>query len=246
MVDSGYPSIATGPGGEVYVAWHPFEQDRLLLALSLDGGDHFGAPRLIDVKRNRSTCPASWPIPAQARRCVRPNPVVTVDTGQGAYRGRVYVTYENQANDGTQDVYLAAFDHVLKPVLGAPAGRRVVVGSRARRLRYRADQFWPVAAADRWTGTLWACFYDTAGDRTRRRTWFSCTRSRDGGGHWMRIARVASVASDETARWASPLQYGDYEGLVATDGTAHPIWTDTRRGRSRLREEIYTTSVPGG
>jgi len=244
-VDSGYPSIATGPGGEVYVAWHPFEQDRLMLALSLDGGDHFGAARLIDVKRKRSTCPASWPIPAQARRCVRPNPIVTVDTGRSAYRGRVYVTYENQANDGTQDVYLAAFDRALKPVLGAPAGRRVVAGSRVRRLRYRADQFWPAAAVDSLTGTLWACFYDTAGDRTRLRTWFSCTRSGDGGRHWTRIARVASAPSDETARWASPLQYGDYVGLAATDGIAHPIWTDTRRGRSALREEIYTASVPG-
>jgi hypothetical protein len=242
-VDSGYPSIATGPGGEVYVAWHPFEQDRLLLALSLDGGDHFGAARLIDVKRNRSTCAASWPIPAQARRCVRPNPIVTVDTTQSAYRGRVYVTYENEASDGTQDVYLAAFNRALTPILGAPAGRRLVVGSRLRRLRYRTDQFWPAAALDRWTGTLWACFYDTAGDRTRRRTWFSCARTRDGGRHWSRIARVTSVASDETARWASPLQYGDYEGLAAIDGIAHPIWTDTRRGRSVLREEIYTASL---
>src|SRR5439155_25564828 len=66
-VDSGYPSVATGPLGEVYVAWHAFEEDRLLIAASFDGGEHFGEPRLVDVKRKRSACPASWPIPAQAR-----------------------------------------------------------------------------------------------------------------------------------------------------------------------------------
>lgn len=242
-VDSGYPSVATGPGGELYVAWHPFEEDRLLIAASFDGGGHFGAPRVIDVKRARSSCPASWPIPAQARRCVRPNPIVSVDSSGGRYRGRVYVTYENKARDGTQDVYLAAFDRSLSPILGAPTGRRLAIGSRRHRLRHRADQFWPASAVDRESGVLWACFYDTAGDRTRRRAWFSCTRSSDGGRRWTPIARIASVPSDETARWASPLQYGDYEGLAVSHGIAHPVWTDTRKGGSARREEIYTTRV---
>ena len=90
---------------------------------------------------------------------------------------------------------------------------------------------------------LWACFYDTAGDRSRRRAWFSCTRSGDGGSTWSQISRAAKVASDATARWVSPLQYGDYEGLAVSHGIAHPVWTDTRTGRSALREEIYTTRV---
>jgi hypothetical protein len=58
---------------------------------------------------------------------------------------------------------------------------------------------------------LWVCFYDTADDRARRRAWFPCMRSHDGG-NWTRVAHVASVPSDETAAWASPFQYGDYEG----------------------------------
>jgi hypothetical protein len=134
-VDSGYPSVATGPTGQVYIAWHPFEEDRTVIAASTDGGEHFGPARTIDIKRNRSSCPASWPIPAQARRCVRPNPIVSVDLSPGPYKGRVYVTYGNQAADGTQAVYLAAFDPGLAPVLGAPAGRRVLVGKRIRRVR---------------------------------------------------------------------------------------------------------------
>ena len=242
-VDSGYPSVAAGPGGEVYVAWHPFEEDRIVIAASFDGGEHFGAPRLIDVKRSRSTCFASWPIPAQARRCVRPNPIVNVDSSDGPYRGRVYVSYENKAVDGTQHVYLAAFDRSLSPLLGAPSGRRLTIGFRRHRLGYRADQFWPASAVDRQSGALWACFYDTAGDRSRRRAWFSCTHSSDGVSTWSQISRAAKVPSDATARWVSPLQYGDYEGLAVSHGIAHPVWTDTRRGRSRLREEIFTTRV---
>ena len=242
-VDSGYPSVATGPGGEVYVAWHPFEEDRTVIAASYDGGATFGAKHTIDVKRNRSSCPASWPIPAQARRCVRPNPIVSVDTSGGSYRGRVYVTYENKAAGGTQRAYVAAFDRELAPILGAPAGRPLAIATRARPVRYRTDQFWPVSAVDRQTGALWACFYDTAGNRKRRLAWFSCARSRDGGATWSAIRRAATTPSDATKSWVSEFQYGDYEGLAVVGGVAHPVWTDTRRGRSSLAEEIYTTRV---
>lgn len=243
-IDSGYPSIATGPGGEVYVAWHPFEEDRFVIAASFDGGDHFGAARTIDSKRARSSCPASWPIPAQARRCVRPNPIVSVDSSGGAYRGRVYVSYENKAADGTQDVFLAAFDRSLSPILGSPTGRRLPIAHYAHPARYPADQFWPASAVDQGSGTLWVCFYDTLGDRTRQKAWFSCTRSSTGGSKWVPVVRVATVPSDATPSWVSPFQYGDYEGIAVSNGFAHPIWADLRRGRSALREEIYTASVP--
>ena len=244
-VDSGYPSIATGPGGEVYVAWHPFEEDRTVIAASFDGGEHFGPKQPIDIKRERSSCHGSWPIPAQARRCVRPNPIVSVDGSTGPYRGRVYVTYENRAGDRTQRVYIAAFDRALTPLLGAPAGRRLAITTRRKPVRYRTDQFWPASAVDAASGTLWACFYDTAGDRTRRLTWFSCTRSTNGGSTWSPIGRVATVPSDATGAWVSPFQYGDYEGLAVRNGLAHPVWTDTRLGRTALVEEIFTTRISG-
>jgi len=71
---------------------------------------------------------------------------------------------------------------------------------------------------------------------------YSCTRSADGGRSWSKVVRAASVASDETGRRAGPLQYGDYDGLAAAGGIAHPIWTDSRR-LARLSEEIYTAAL---
>jgi hypothetical protein len=45
-------------------------------------------------------------------------------------------------------------------------------------------------------------------------------------------------------------QQGDYSGLVAYGGIAHPIWTDSRRNqevvagcRYPAMEEVYTASV---
>ncbi len=60
--------------------------------------------------------------------------------------------------------------------------------------------------------------------------------------------------SDESA--ANPFadagnQYGDYEGIVAFDGSIHPIWTDGRFDATidpvtglRLGEEIFTAAIP--
>jgi len=106
--------------------------------------------------------------------------------------------------------------------------------------RTRSDQFWPQSAVDRSDGSLWLCFYDTFGDRTRTKAFFSCAVSRNGGATWTRPVRVASAPSDETQPGAR--QYGYYEGLAVANGVGHPMWTDTRR-LAELQEEIYTARV---
>ena len=59
---------------------------------------------------------------------------------------------------------------------------------------------------------------------------------------------AATIPSNERAPGADSIngglrrEYGDYEGLAAAGGVAHPIWTDTRRLRT-LREEVFTTTL---
>jgi hypothetical protein len=108
--------------------------------------------------------------------------------------------------------------------------------------RTRPDQFWPASAVDQSTGALWVCFYATDGDPARKRAFYSCTVSRDGGRTWAARVHAASVASDETQPGADFRQYGDYEGLAVANGVAHPIWTDSR-DLATLQEEIYTTRL---
>ncbi len=56
------------------------------------------------------------------------------------------------------------------------------------------------------------------------------------------------------ASFPAPIDYGnqtgDYEGLVAFGGIAHPIWTDSRRNQETtsswprgLMEEVFTAAV---
>jgi hypothetical protein len=235
-----FSSIAVAADGSVYVAWTNAGR-RVLVDRSADG-TRFGVDVLVDVAAGYPSdgCGAGGTaIPAQARRCVTPAPLVSVDRTSGTFSGRVYVTYSAAGDDGRQqDVFVAAFDSVLAPLLGSAAGARVPINQADGGIA--SDQFLPVAAVDQARGDIWVCFYDTTGDRRRIKSWFSCSASADGGATWPRPVRAASVSSNETVRTASEFGFGDYEGVAVANGVAHPMWTDSRDLKV-FREEIYTT-----
>ena len=229
-----YASLAVGDDGTLYVAWLT-EDGRVLLDRSDDGGDHFRRDLPIaSLPFTGASCPfAGSAIPAQATRCAAPAPQVTAD----AAHGRVHVTYAARTPGGTgQDVWVRSFDAATLSALGT---RRRVNPPDGRA---PSDQFLPASTVDATTGRLWACWYDTRGDPTRRRARYTCSSSADGGTTWTLPRRAAHAFSDETARAASPFQYGDYAGVAAAAGVAHPIWTDSRRLGS-LGEEIYANAL---
>lgn len=238
-----YASVAVARNGTVYVAWDDASNFSVKIARSADGGASFGRERIVASFAIVSIphCRSGIVIPAQRFTCSRANPTVTVDRSTGRYAGRVYVSYAGNAFYGNQGIFVSAFASSLRPLAGAfrlSKGVRIV----PPRSRKRVDRFWPQAAVDSSTGALWVCFYDTLGDSARKQATFSCTASRDGGATWSRLVRAASVPSDETQPGADPREYGDYQGLAAANGVAHPIWTDTR-DLATLSEEIYTTRL---
>jgi hypothetical protein len=112
---------------------------------------------------------------------------------------------------------------------------------RPRRLgpadRTPSDQFDPSLAVDRSDGTLLACYMDTFGDPYRHQAWPTCTLSHDGGRAWAVPVRVALKSSDESQEAADLHGYGS-TALVASDGVAHVLWTDTRQILEQS-EDIY-------
>jgi hypothetical protein len=233
-----YASVAVARNGFVYVAWDDPTGYRLEIARSTDGGAHFEPERTVDSFTivPIPSCGSGIVIPASLRVCLHANPIVSVDRSHGPRAGRVYVSYAKTDLGGDEGVYVKAFDNRLRALYGdgtpvAPAPRRV-----------RPDQFWPASAVDPSSGALWVCFYDTGGDPARKKAFYSCTVSRNGGRTWAARVHAASRASDETQPGTDPRQYGDYEGLAVANGVAHPIWTDSR-DLSTLDEEIYTTSL---
>jgi hypothetical protein len=237
-----YANVAVSRKGTVYVAWDDVGEFGLWVARSTDGGRRFRDHRKVAsfVAVTIPHCGAGIVIPAQPRTCVNSNPVVSVDTSRGRYSGRVYVSYARTEFRGRQAAHIAVFDERLRRIRPDPEtreGRPVSARSAAR----GADQFWVQSAVDPANGTVWVCFYDTLGDRARKRAFYSCTISRDGGQTWKRPVRAASVASDETQEGGLG-HYGYQQGLAAANGVAHPIWVDTRDLKG-MREEVYTTAL---
>jgi hypothetical protein len=230
-----YSSIATSADGSVFVAWMTSDK-RIFLARSTDGGDHFASPLAAGTAVSAGLGPCNFGgtrLLAQPHRCVAPAPLVTVDRP----RARVFVTFGAAGASGReQNVYVTAYEAgTLAPLLvrhriNPPDGRRA------------SDQFLPVSAVDESTGRLWACWYDTTGDRARKRVRFTCSASDDGAVTWTVPAPVASVFSNETVKAATSFEYGDYAGLAVASGVAHPMWTDSR-DLVELQEEIYTTRL---
>jgi hypothetical protein len=241
--DVSFATVVMSRHGTVYVAWDDRSNFAVKIARSTDGGAHFGPEQVVATFAIVTIphCGSGIPIPALRLNCVQANPEVSVDTSGGAYSGRVYVTYAATDFQGDQGVHVAAFDGALRPLFGSTQETQSRAIAREPPSTY-ADQFLPASAVDPATGAMWVCWYDTAPDPNRKRAFYTCAFSTDGGRTFTKPAHAASVASDETGGGADSRGYGDYENVAAAGGRAHPIWTDSRR-LATLEEEIYTTTL---
>jgi hypothetical protein len=234
--------LAAAVDGQVYAVWRDSKTNGIYISRSADGSS-FGAGRLVaaSVVRPEHSCQtARARIPAQPRRCVSPNPTIAVDGSGGRRSGRVYVVWGSTSLNQSQDVYVAAFEPDLHPVLGVGRVQQVNPAEGIR----GSDQFLPTSAVDPQSGRLWACYYQSKGAAARRAR-FTCTASDDGGKSWVAPVHATTVFSDESRRPANVANgYGDYEGVAVTDGHLIATWTDGRALRSR-QEEIFAASITG-
>jgi hypothetical protein len=229
--------LAAAPAGDVYAVWRQQASDVVFVAHSKDGV-HFDRRSFVAasvVPARQSCARARARIAAQPRRCVSPNPIVSVDPAGE----RVYVTYGSTSLFKSQGVYLAVFDAELAQVRGVGEPNQVNPPGDFG----GPDAFLPTSAVDPKTGRLWVCYYESGRNRARKTARYTCTASSDGGETWLPPTPVARVASNETVKRANRTNgYGDYEGVAALGGVAHAVWTDGRDLR-RLGEEIYTARL---
>ena len=180
-----------------------------------------------------STCMlASYrPIAESANRCLGPNPSVAV------MRDRIFVTFAGQpyATDGVTVAVLDRNLDVLSRRRIGPSGGTA--------------QFWPAATVDASTQRLWACYYDTSGDSSRKKAWYVCTSSRNGR-TWTTPVRASAESADVTALWedariwgfGDEIGYGGYTAVAASNGVVHPFWIDTSDPNGR-KQEIFTATL---
>ena len=237
-----------GTNGELYVAWNDYAANTIAFNRSFDGGVTWGTQSVVANK----TIPFDIAIPAESFRGALVYPSCDVDRSTSAHRGRLVCSWMDLTGNGTTNIF-SAFSDDQGTTWSVP---KTVTDS----LSFPVDRFYNWISIDPTNGVVNISFYDTRNDTTgfRYMTDTYLTRSSDGGATWAPNVRVSTVSSNEhDCNGVFPCsaidygnQQGDYEGLVAYGGVAHPVWTDSRRHQETvagcgvpLMEEVFTASV---
>jgi hypothetical protein len=231
-----------GPNGEVYVAWHDVQHNKLVMADSLSGGASFGSPVVISP----TIVGFDDAIPAQASRHALLYPACDTDRSSGAFRGTLYCSWMDETASSGTDIFVSRSRD-----RGATWSAPLRVNDDLAGVR--KDQFNQWLSVDPVTGAVDLSWNDARNDPNDMKTDIYATSSSDGGASFAANVRVTTAQSDESS--ANPYadagnQYGDYEGIVAFGGVFHPVWTDARLDGAidpatgqRIGEEVFTATV---
>ena len=238
-----------GNSGELYVAWNDYAANTIAFNRSFDAGATWDTPGVVANK----VLPFDIRIPAESFRGALVYPSCDVDRSTGAHRGRLVCSWMDLAGNGTTDIYVSYSDD--------KGSTWSLPRTATDPLPFAVDRFYNWISIDPTNGVVNISFYDTRNDTTgfRYMTDTYLSRSSDGGATFGSNVRVSTVSSNEhdcdgvfpcrSINYGN--QQGDYEGLVAYGGVAHPIWTDSRRNQEPaagcttrgLMEEVFTASV---
>jgi hypothetical protein len=231
-----------GPNGEVYVAWHDVQNNRMMVNSSFDGGASFGQPITIAP----TVTPFDVAIAPQASRGALVYPACGTDQSNGVHRGTLYCSWMDETTSNGTDIFVARSTD-----RGASWSTRLRVNDDPQGVV--KDQFNQWLSVDPVTGAIDLSWNDARNDPADTKTDVFFTSSTDGGLTFAPNVKITTVMSDESA--ANPFadagnQYGDYEGIAAFGGAAHPIWTDGRLDATidpltgqPLGEEVFSATI---
>lgn len=201
-----------GPDGELYVIWKDFTADRMIGVRSDDGGDSFGDIFVVAETENipRQLAPTEFR--------VNSFPSSAVDNSDGENRGRVYVCWaDHRLNDA--DIMLAWSDNS-----GDEWSEPIRLNDDEE--QNGIDQFFSWVAVDATDGSLYGVWYDRRLDDDNFLTDVYGIRW-NGVDELPANERISSETFNPTIGFDG-LFIGDYNGISAFGGTAHPVWSDTR------------------
>ncbi len=221
--------IATGPGGEVYVAWYDSRVGGIRLRKSVDGGVTFSDPvtALTPVGFSFSVfLTGQFDVPAF--------PQLAVDTSSGPNRGTVYLTANVLTSSGNLDVVLAR---------STDGGATWSAPFRVNNDSTSTDQFMPAIAVAE-NGNVGVAFYDRRNDpENNSLVDLYLAISSDGGRTFPINQRVTTTNWPvlPTAFGFRPGYHGDYNQVVASGNNFHVAWGDDRSGQD---PDVYVAVVP--
>lgn len=233
-----FPIAATGPKGEVYVAWNYGPLRSIGFASSLDGGATWSAPRNVityewlGVAMNTGS---QFNHTLKGGTRVETYPSLVVDTTSSPRRGWLYLSW---AADRTPNVYFARSTDG-----GASWSTPRIVHRDTTN-----DQYWQWMAIDGTSGDLAVTFLDSRDDPENRMSRAYVSISRDGGDTW--TDRPVGDAGFDIRRnpfgssSLSGVFAGDYSGCAFIAGKVYPSHVDMRNTYPVVADnDVYTAVV---
>jgi hypothetical protein len=222
---------AVGPNGEVYVAWHDLNNDRVYIDVSLDGGATFGTDNFVVF----SEVGLKTKIPAQPDRGIFIGPTIDVDRSHGPFNGRIYVTYTyNTSTISDTDICVKYSDDS-----GTTWSGKTYVNDDVG----TNSQFLPWLDVDQQTGLVTVVWYDARNDPFNELVEVFISLSSDGGASFQPNILVSDGQSNCSVNNPSRSinNYLEYIGIAAHSLMAHPVWSDNSLDLANL--DFFTDNV---
>ncbi|HJQ82472.1 MAG TPA: sialidase family protein [Candidatus Binatia bacterium] len=235
MDHSLFADPAVGPNGEVYVSWHDFDDARILVDASFDGGVTFGTD---DHVSNVGVTGLDAIIPPQPDRGAPVGPTLDVDRSGGPNDGRLYIAYMDVGPGGlpNTDIIVRYSDDD-----GATwsAGKTVNDDAGA------SSQFLPWLDVDQQDGRVVVVWYDPRQDPNNEKVRVFLAVSTTGAADFQPNIPVADGQSDQSAgnpaRWTN--NYLEYIGVAVLGCVAVPVWSDNSRNLADLDYFVDRVSI---
>jgi hypothetical protein len=238
--------VAAGKGSDVYTAWEDYPNGflpprHIELRRSTDGGATFGATGIVT-----DVTPAGGGFLFQGGfRGFLDLQGLAVDTGNGPFGGRVYVSWQDGRNLTQPDFFADIGAYNFSDVLltrsddgGATWSAPVRVNNDP--IARAVDQYMPAIAVDK-RGTVGIFFYDRRDDRRNFLIDVTFARSRNGGDSFRNftLTKLSFAPVHANDLVVNPVYMGDYDA-VATDRTkSHRgflvSWADNSEGDANVR-----------
>lgn len=194
---------ASGPDGEVYVAWAVNE--KIYFDRSLDHGKTWLKNDIMAAE-----IPKGWnqDIPG-IMRC-NGMPVLVCDNSKGPDRGTLYICWADIRNgENNTDIWV---------VSSKDRGTTWTAPVKVNDDSSDRHQFFPWLAIDQSTGKLHVVFYDRR-NYTDNQTDVYLATSNDGGKTW-----INERISEKPFTPVASVFFGDYNNISAHNGIVRPIW----------------------
>ncbi len=204
-------SLAVGPLGEIYLVYELFlagNQVQQFLAKSADGGATFSSPVAVTPVFNDLTFSSTYRKNSFAAIAVNP------------LSGLVYMIYADQPGANSQVEFTRSADG------GATFSSPIAINDSAA-----GQRFFPALAVDP-SGALHMSWFDTRNSPSDASLYdVYATFSRNDGATFASNAQVTAASANA----GTTTFIGDYAGIAAAGGFAHPVWTNGGGNNGQLQ-----------